>query len=169
MSRPFRTSPGVWIAALLVVASIIAAFQSYRRVTFYQRQIAARQHELAELDRMRNDVSRQRAALDWINDNARGNETLATLIKHHLSGTKNDLLLRESHGIGEGWNIQQYDLRLNEAAPDKLGAFLAACENARPPVRILDIQVSPSPAKTRGLLVQLALAEITSTTPLSKP
>jgi len=161
--------PRGWIAIALVAVSVIIAVFSFSRISFYRNQIAARNLELAELNRLQAGIVQQRAALDWINANAGKAQSLASLIKQHLPGIKNDLILRESNGAGEGWNIQQYDLRIDEAAPDKLGRFLAACENAKPPVRVVDIQVSPGPENTRGLLVQLTLAEMTASTPQSSP
>jgi hypothetical protein len=162
-------SPRGWIAIALVAASMIIAVISFSRVTFYRKQLQARRVELAELNRLQAGIVQQRGALDWINTNAGKAQSLASLIKQFLPGIKNDLILRDSTGAGEGWNIQQYDLRIDEAAPDKIGRFLTACENAKPPVRIVDIQVSPGPENARGLLVQLTLAEMTATTPQSTP
>lgn len=169
MSGILQKSHGIWIAGLLTAVSLIIGMQSFNRVSFYQNQIKVRRQELSGLIRMQAGSLQQRAALDWINAHARHDANLAALIKQHLPGTKNDLVLREAQTVGGGWNIQRYDVRLSEIAPDKLGKFLAACENACPPVRIEDIQVSPGSDNSRGLLVQLALAEMISTTPQSAP
>ena len=44
-----------------------------------------------------------------------------------------------------GWSIQPIDMNVRDVPAGQLGDFLAACENARPPLRVAGIEVAATP------------------------
>ena len=155
--------------ALLLAVSLGAAYRSHNRLSFYKQQIATRLQERETLEKIEERLANQRAAFDWIAAQADGQDTVANVMKRHLSGAKSDLILREKRPAGRNWTVQVMDLRIEPVTAEKLSAFLVACENARPPIRLLDIQVSASPDARSLLVAQLALAELNAPALLSNP
>ena len=149
------------ITGLLIAAAAYVLAGSLRDLTFLQRQLSARQTERTALERHRGQVAEHRAAFDWLEGNTREEDRLTELVKRHLTSIPHDLAMRERTENGEAWSFQRYDLRIERIDADTVGRFLAACENARPPVRLIDIQVSAAATAERQLTLQLALAEIT--------
>jgi len=164
-------SPHIRIGAvvLFALASVATAFWNLNRLDFYQRQTELRLQEQVALEEMTEKILNQRAAFDWISGTAKNEDKVAQLIKRHLSGVKVDFLLRDKQPAGQGWMVQAMDLRIDRVSPEKLSGFLVACENARPPVRLIDVQVSAAVEGRGGLAVQLALAELNPPVLLSNP
>lgn len=150
------------LVVLAVVAALAFTVQGVKRMSFYRSQIAARQAEFKDLTDLRLALGDQRAAFDWLSSTARGNDALVAVIERTMPGQRNDLVLRETKSAGEGWTIRQYDLRIPGIAGDRLGDFFAACANARPPIRLVEIQVSAG-SEAGGLVdAQLTLAEMSA-------
>ena len=169
MSGPANISARALITGLIVAAALVIAWSSRREIIFLRAQIKTRHTELAQIAAKQAEAARQRAPLDWIETRARPGDTVADLIQRHLGTAPTDLALRERRDDENGWSHQRYDLRIDRASPAALGAFLAACENARPPVRLVDIQVSAAATPDPQITAQLALAELTRKTPVSAP
>jgi len=156
-----RPSKHFWMAfgvAVLVLIALGFLRHAVVQIGFHRQQMENRRQELAELRQLRAQMASPRAAYEWVQA-ARNGDRLNTLVKRHLPELKTDLVVRETRPAGEGWSEQRYDLRIDAMAPDKLGPFLVACENARPPVRLREIQVSVS-AESRLVVAQLSLAEL---------
>ncbi|HMP89447.1 MAG TPA: hypothetical protein PJ991_04560 [Kiritimatiellia bacterium] len=159
------------LAAIVVIGALWYFEQSRRTLAFYERQIAMRRVEHRQLSDSMNKLENLRAAHDWILGQAResGGESVTALMRSRLSGVKTDLVAREKSDAGQGWSIQVMDLRIDQISARQLSSFLAACENARPPVRLLDIQVTASASGRQMLVAQLALAELNPPAVLSNP
>jgi len=169
MSTTSRFSLRWLITALFVAAAAIIAFSSYREIHFLRTQIDARHKELARLETMLQETADIRAPLEWLEANARPEDRIAELIKRHLASVPTDLAMRERREDENGWITQRFDLRIDRIKPNDLSTFLAACENARPPVRLIDIQASAAATPDRQITLQLALAELTRKAPVSAP
>lgn len=159
----------ILMGVVAVVASLLVFNHSLARLSFYRNQIEIRQQEVAELDRMQGALRERRAAFDRLSALAPSNDTLASAMNRTMPGIKNDLVLRETRDAGEGWKIKQYDVRLDQVPPAKLGAFLAACANSQPPLRLVEIQVSRSRDAGEALAAQLTLAEMSAAGLVSAP
>lgn len=157
------------ITVLFVITACVIAFSSLGEINFLRTQITARQKELDRIATMRVETAGQRAPLEWLESNARPEDRIAELIKRHLASVPTDLALRERREDDNGWITQRFDLRIDRIKPDDLSTFLAACENARPPVRLIDIQASAATTPDRQITLQLALAELSRKTPVSAP
>lgn len=169
MSATARFSLRPLITVFIVAAAAVIALSSYREITFLSTQIDARQKELARLETMRQETAGQRTPLEWLESNARSEDRIAELIKRHLASVPTDLAMRERREDENGWITQRFDLRIDRIKPNDLSAFLAACENARPPIRLIDIQASAAATPDRQITLQLALAELTRKAAVSTP
>jgi hypothetical protein len=160
MNHSFRQSLPWLSAGLVVVGSLWFALERGGAIRFYRGQIQNRNQELAELRRLKQDEMNRRAAFEWLKITGRPDENLAALLKQFFPGVKTDLVLRESRTAGEGWTEKRYHLRLEQVDAESLRTFLAAAENARPPVLLVDIQVNASSDNRSGVSAQLVLAEL---------
>jgi len=157
------------VGAVLTVTSLLIFKYSLERLSFYQNQIEIRQQEKTELARIQESLWDRRAAFDQLSAQTPSSDTLASAMKRTLPGIKNDMVLRETRDAGEGWKIKQYDVRLDQVPPAKLGEFLAACVNSQPPVRLVEVQVSRSRETGEMLAAQLTLAEMSAADLVSAP
>jgi len=148
------------ITAAFVLAGFAAAWHGAERLRFLDRQLAARALERAALTERARSLADLRRAHDTLAATARPEDRLAELVRRHLDGAPHDLALRERRDEGGEWFTARYDLRIERINGPAAARFLAACENARPPVRLIDIQVSTAPAAPGQLTLQLALAEL---------
>lgn len=149
------------ITVLLALAGFAAAWHGTDRLRFLERQLDARARESLALDERARTLAELRRGLDTITATARPEDRLAELARRHLEGAPHDLALRERRDEGGDGFTTRYDLRIERIDAAAAARFLAACENARPPVRLIDIQVSSAPAAPGQLALQLALAELT--------
>lgn len=147
------------VTGLLVVVALYALAAGLRDLAFLQRQFTARAGEQRALERIAQEAAEARAPFDWMTRHARAEDRLAAIIARELGGVAHDLALRERKNEQDGWQFQRYDLRIDRIDAAAAARFLAACENARPPVRLVDIQVSATPEDARRYTLQLALAE----------
>lgn len=151
------------IAALLITAiSLTVCYLALGRLSFYRVQIESRLREKTELATLRETLLSRRAAYEQISAMNASGESLASVVKRTLPGVGNDTVLRETRDAGEGWVVRQYDVRLDQVPPARLGEFLSACVNARPPLRVVEVQVSRSRESDGSLAAQLTLAEMSA-------
>lgn len=162
MKRNGRLSWREVIAALAVIVALGVMMSSYSGIQKKRNQLQRRLGDLRELQSLGQlKVSQAEAFQRWV-DQGEHRYDLAALIDQHLGGVKVDKASRESFALMDGWTLNRYDVRLDNVPPGKLSEFLAGCENARPPVRIMDIQITlSSDTASPNYTAQLALAEIT--------
>ncbi len=146
---------------ILVAIALYSLASGLLRIDQLQTQIQARLGEQAALAELGEKVIQLRAAHDWMSSTATTNGLLASLARQYLSGSPHDIALRERKDDGGAWSFQRYDLRIERVDATTAGRFLAACENARPPIRLIDIQVSSAATAPGQYTLQLALAEAT--------
>ncbi len=148
------------ITAVFILAGFAATWNGAERLRFLDRQLAARAREDAALELRAQTLAELRRGYDTLTTTARPEDRLAELARRHLEGAPHDLALRERRDEGGDWFTARYDLRIERIDAAAAARFLAACENARPPVRLIDIQISSAPAAPGQLALQLALAEL---------
>lgn len=157
----FSTWP-LGLAALAVVVAVIFALNTLADVRASQRQVRLRQQELQEIRDLQKDRQARMAVLDELTADLTARDTLAGLLQQHLPGITADRALRESAKGPMDWIIKRYDVRIDRVPSAQLHAFLSACEQARPPVRLVDLQVATAKEDgPPGLQAQLTLVELT--------
>ncbi len=145
---------------VLLVAVAAVLWHQADKARLYRLQIANRMAEMAEVNALAAETARRQAVTDGLADSARTEDRVRALMDRHLGGTVVDLVLRDEQAVDTAWRVRRYDVRMELVESVRLAAFLAACENARPPVRLLELQVN-AVAGTRPLVqAQLSLAEL---------
>jgi len=160
MKVPGRNVIRMILTSVLVLLAIFMNVRAQKNINFYRTQIEARHGELETLQELTQSQIASRAAFGWLQQHARPNERLEDLVKQQLSNVKTDLVLREVKQVGDRWNIYRYDMRLENVSTKQFSEFLVLCENARPPVRITELQVSVQEDHGGMITTQLSLAEI---------
>jgi hypothetical protein len=147
--------------ALLVLVALWFAWNRYGAITFYDAQLKNRLRDLRELRVLAAAEAGQRAGVEQLLSGAGAEENLSVLVREYLPGIKVDIKPRETTPAMDGWSMKRYDVRIDRVAAGPLAEFLAACENARPPVRIVDIEAALSRAGANSeLAVQLCVVEL---------
>lgn len=156
------------LTIVLLVASLVVGADAIKKIGFHENQIDARHQEFKELESLSETLSENKAALNWLQEQAHPGNRLDDLMNEQLSRVQPDVVLRDVENVGDGWNVYRYDMRIEQISTEELSRFLVSCENARPPVRVSELQVTALRQEGESVMAQLSLAEIVPADIVSK-
>ena len=162
MKWPVQNNAREAIAMVLVALALGSTWWTFSAIQSDRQKLQRRLQDIRTIqDAGRTHAVDRKEIERWLGRGEEKPATLEALIREHLDGVKMDSALREKTESFDGWNLKRYDVRLDDVPPGKLSEFLAECENAIPPVRIVEIQVTTSPdTASPNYSAQLGLAEL---------
>jgi len=108
------------------------------------RQLQRRASDLERLRTLAADTASDRALLQALADTGGSPPSLGELVNAALPSAAAEFQVRETRALIEGWSLRRVDVILGDVSLADVGSLLARAEEARPPWRVAEFQVTAS-------------------------